>query len=252
MRSDSDLHEPRTNAEQSETGDDLRGSFESEPQRSADGRLMYFEHQLQRSDRYDGLLADWPIDRARLIFRELLSYTQVCSAYDLPLPPAGLPGRLGERYNHDEPAADLILIGLRYLSSIVCNERRSMHNRWDDAREFIRRIEERTEERVLDEAAREWSVKNAAAKVGDQQVYFIGSASGPIKIGIAVNPRNRLKSLQTGHHERLEILATCDGGAEQESAYHKRFADHRLNGEWFERSPTIEAEIERLSKVALP
>jgi hypothetical protein len=29
MRSDSDLHEPRTNAEQSETGDDFRVSFES-------------------------------------------------------------------------------------------------------------------------------------------------------------------------------------------------------------------------------
>jgi hypothetical protein len=35
VRSDSDLHEPRTNAEQSETGDDLRVSYESETWRPA-------------------------------------------------------------------------------------------------------------------------------------------------------------------------------------------------------------------------
>ena len=31
-----------------------------------------------------------------------------------------------------------------------------------------------------------------------------------------------------------------------EQAYHRKFRNHHMRGEWFERCPEIEAEIERL------
>jgi hypothetical protein len=38
----------------------------------------------------------------------------------------------------------------------------------------------------------------------------------------------------------------------REKMYHRRFAHRRLHGEWFERCPEIEAEIERLNNRTTP
>lgn len=79
-------------------------------------------------------------------------------------------------------------------------------------------------------------------------IYFIGAESGPVKIGKAVCPFTRLKCLQTAHHERLTLLAICEGGAGRERGYHRQFKEHRIRGEWFARSPELVAEIERLNE----
>lgn len=78
-------------------------------------------------------------------------------------------------------------------------------------------------------------------------VYFIGGDIGGVKIGFASNPSLRVRDLQCGSPIKLRILATVPGLPADERAYHKRFAKHRLHGEWFERCPEILAEIERLS-----
>lgn len=216
------------------------------PDRADDGRLMYYEHQVQRSDFYDGgRLDQLPIAEVRDLFKELLFFTGICTGFEFPLPPAGLPGHLNEKYDPSEPAAALLELGVEYIGAIVFNERRTMHNRWREARAFIDKIEREAVRKYQDEQARQWS-RQTEGLAASQQVYFIGAASGPIKIGIAAHPLSRLSGLQTGHHEKLELLATCAGGQPQERDYHKRFADHRLSGEWFERCPEIEAEIERL------
>ena len=82
------------------------------------------------------------------------------------------------------------------------------------------------------------------------QVYFIGSPSqpsSPIKIGFTTDLKKRLKSLQTGSPNKLEVLAVVEAGGAQERAYHEQFAAHRLNGEWFDPHPDILAEIARLN-----
>jgi hypothetical protein len=78
-------------------------------------------------------------------------------------------------------------------------------------------------------------------------VYFVGGDVGAIKIGLARNPHRRIKGLQCGSPIPLKILATVSGGRRLEMAYHRRFAVHRLHGEWFARSPEIQSEIDRLN-----
>jgi hypothetical protein len=244
-------NDARTNADQSETQADFRVSHESVA-RSEDGRLMYFEHQVQRVPGYRGPLERCSDAEARALLEEFLHFTDVLCPFDYPLPPAGLPGYLHEPYSRNEKAADLLELGMSYVRAIICNERKSMHNRWKAARAFIQKIEDEAEERgwqrrVDEEMKRINEDLASSGKATPQLVYFIGAASGPIKIGIAVSPENRLRGLQTSHHEKLILLATCDGGAKQERAYHGRFAAKRLSGEWFERCPEIEAEIARLN-----
>jgi hypothetical protein len=66
------------------------------------------------------------------------------------------------------------------------------------------------------------------------KVYFIQAGDGgPIKIGTAVDVAQRTAELQTGNHQRLIVLATLDGGRQHERALHRRFAEHRIAGEWF-------------------
>jgi hypothetical protein len=226
-------------------------SDETQVSNPEEGRLMYYEHQLQRSEYYEGWLneGEIPEDEMRALFSELADYFGVCSYWSFRLPCRGLPGLLHEKYDRDEEAATLLRLGIEYVGAIISNERKTMHNRWKAAREMIRDIEERGIEQAIHEHIQEQVRydQNREETAQQQRVYFIGSQSGPIKIGIAVRPMERLKTLQTGHHEKLELLATCDGGQRQEAAYHKQFKKRRLNGEWFERCPEIEAEIDRLT-----
>lgn len=80
----------------------------------------------------------------------------------------------------------------------------------------------------------------------DGYAYFCGPQGGPIKIGFSRDPGERLYRLQTGYPERLHLWAEAEGGKPQEAAYHARFADAWIGGEWFARTPEIEAEIARL------
>ena len=102
-----------------------------------------------------------------------------------------------------------------------------------------------------DDIRAQWETEDALAAVEAErhvaaELYFIGADEGPIKIGVSQNVEKRLKQLQTAHPHRLRILAVLVGGALREGDYHARFAEHRLEGEWFERAPAILAEIERL------
>jgi Meiotically up-regulated gene 113 len=64
------------------------------------------------------------------------------------------------------------------------------------------------------------------------KTYFIQSSSGgPIKIGRSMDSNKRLRELQTSHASKLEVLVEVDGN--HEPAFHSRFRDLRLQGEWF-------------------
>ncbi len=65
-------------------------------------------------------------------------------------------------------------------------------------------------------------------------VYFIqDNGAGHVKIGHADDPWARLATLQCGTPYELSIIRTVDGGQKIERWFHKRFAKHRIRGEWF-------------------
>lgn len=91
------------------------------------------------------------------------------------------------------------------------------------------------------------------ARVGDEprvsrhMIYFARSgADGPVKIGTSTSVDGRLKSMQTGHAAKLNLIATMDGGAEVESMLHKRFKHLHVHGEWFKYEGRLKSFIEKL------
>jgi predicted GIY-YIG superfamily endonuclease len=75
-------------------------------------------------------------------------------------------------------------------------------------------------------------------------VYLIGTEPGNKKIGIASKPNQRLRQIQTGNPEKLEIFFTHRVSSKElaksiESAAHRDLAKFRLKGEWFDVSIDI-------------
>lgn len=69
-------------------------------------------------------------------------------------------------------------------------------------------------------------------------IYFIQSGdSGPIKIGYTNgDAESRLRGLQTGNPEKLNLIMTMPGSINMEKKLHADFEKDRLNGEWFQAS----------------
>lgn len=64
-------------------------------------------------------------------------------------------------------------------------------------------------------------------------VYFM--QCGPfVKIGFAIDIRRRHKDIQGNNPMAVTLVHYEKGGPAAEKAFHERFTDHRLNGEWFE------------------
>jgi hypothetical protein len=209
-------------------------------------QFSYATPQLRRQAYYKGPAAELDDDECRALLCDLIHMFGADHDFYAPLPPLGLPGIPKSRLDPYGIEWRIISIGLKYLGHAARDEGRGMHNRWNEARELANEL-------LLDGEASHWAreVRKEDRQVkANQLVYFIGAPSGPIKIGIAVHPRQRLSSLQTSHHERLELLATCSGGMGQEKRYHYQFKEHRLSGEWFARVPEILAEIDRLNEMA--
>jgi hypothetical protein len=75
----------------------------------------------------------------------------------------------------------------------------------------------------------------AAISRGEQLVYFIqGVNGGPIKIGMALDPVERLRVIQAYSPVQLVFRWVTTGGQQAEAKYHQRFRRDRLWGEWFE------------------
>lgn len=70
--------------------------------------------------------------------------------------------------------------------------------------------------------------------------YMIQKGYGSVKIGVSDDPQARLKSLQTGNHGRLYLIASFPFDSRMqaeamERELHARFTEDRLKGEWFRK-----------------
>jgi len=77
-------------------------------------------------------------------------------------------------------------------------------------------------------------------------VYFIEAAgSNLVKIGSAVSPESRVRTLQTGSPVQLRLLGSTPGGESHERDLHRRFSHLRSHGEWFRSEPELVEHIAR-------
>ena len=73
-----------------------------------------------------------------------------------------------------------------------------------------------------------------------QHLYGMGVPSGRFKVGIATDPYQRRREIQTGNHEPVALAAVTDRGTcgvdprDLEREVHQRLKPHRVTGEWFE------------------
>lgn len=72
-----------------------------------------------------------------------------------------------------------------------------------------------------------------------------------IKIGYASNPANRLKSLQTGSPDLLNMIGLWRGVLQDEIDLHLEFGKLRVHGEWFQETPELLKRIQELNDMAL-
>lgn len=78
-------------------------------------------------------------------------------------------------------------------------------------------------------------------------IYFIQKAKGgPVKIGSAANPTQRLANIQGMNPDPLRLLGVAAGGRGAERRVHDSFAESRLHGEWFEPTKRLLALIAKL------
>ena len=77
-------------------------------------------------------------------------------------------------------------------------------------------------------------------------VYLIGAVGrNRIKVGKADDPSQRLRQLQTGSAEQLQLLGVIKAKASFESDLQLKFAEDRIRGEWFEATNDLRSYIEQ-------
>lgn len=84
------------------------------------------------------------------------------------------------------------------------------------------------------------------ARRSKASVYLIGDrAAGVYKIGVAINPKQRLKQLKSGSSYKLSVIAAGlqFDAFNLEKQLHREFNAHRLHGEWFALSDEQVADI---------
>lgn len=72
--------------------------------------------------------------------------------------------------------------------------------------------------------------------IGEMFVYAIREVeSGRVKLGISRDPHARLRQLQTGNSQRLELVGyrKAENRFQDEAALHSRYADKHIRGEWY-------------------
>lgn len=68
-----------------------------------------------------------------------------------------------------------------------------------------------------------------------------------MKVGLANNPRNRLRGLQTGSPDRLELLGAfiSSAASDLEIGLQRRFAENHSHGEWYHPSGEVGVMVSR-------
>lgn len=80
----------------------------------------------------------------------------------------------------------------------------------------------------------------------EPRVYYLRRRDGSIKIGTTRRPHERYREVARDQGP-VRVLATHVGDVDAEHRMHARFADHRLDGEWFAPHPELLAWIDEIN-----
>ena len=94
-------------------------------------------------------------------------------------------------------------------------------------------------------AVHDYPLIEPAEHIINAGVYLVEAVgSGMYKIGVAGDIRARMKSLSSGCPFQLRLLAVIgDESRLSEHREHKRYAEYRTHGEWFQLPPNVVIEI---------
>lgn len=90
-------------------------------------------------------------------------------------------------------------------------------------------------------------VATTVATVPPGRIYFATDGQA-IKIGYSGAPKERLRDLQTAHHQTLKLLGTVPATPDDELAVQKKFGHLHVRGEWFRSDPELLTYIEEVSQ----
>lgn len=77
-------------------------------------------------------------------------------------------------------------------------------------------------------------------------IYFARCGEA-VKIGFSARPAHRLRDLQIGSAEPVELIGWMPGSPAVERLLHHRFASLRIRGEWFSAAPSLLRFVERVT-----
>lgn len=78
-------------------------------------------------------------------------------------------------------------------------------------------------------------------------VYFLDAPSvNRIKIGTGIAPEDRLQAVRLMSPVPIELIGLIIGGRSREAELHKKFAEYRAHGEWFEGADYVREQISLL------
>ncbi|GAB7032116.1 hypothetical protein JCM4914_35770 [Streptomyces platensis subsp. malvinus] len=126
-----------------------------------------------------------------------------------------------------------------------------------DARDYLNRIatvinerKDREHDELMEAMERPWPRSVRKQEQFDERwVYAISTDENPelIKIGVAKDIAQRMKSLQVGSATRLELRWSARGGYPLERHLHDRFQEERSHSEWFDLrgvpDPVVEIDV---------
>lgn len=87
-----------------------------------------------------------------------------------------------------------------------------------------------------DDLAAEQAAQDFVPATG--HVYFL-SRGDQIKIGYTSNLQDRLRAFRTATTEPVEVLLLVPGTVDLERYYHQKFAEHRIEREWFSHATEL-------------
>ena len=82
-------------------------------------------------------------------------------------------------------------------------------------------------------------------------IYFMqNTTSSAVKIGYSRDldsVKQRLKTMQTSHHDILQLLGVAPGNRRRESLLHQEYTDNRISGEWYIPNKKLLSEIKNMT-----